>query len=181
MKMQKVMLALVGMTLVFAGMAPAQQVKTDYDRSANFAMYKTYSWEHVKTKDPLNVDRIKHAVNAVLAARGWTLVGSGADVAVVAMEITRDQQTLNTFYDGFGGGWGWRRFGGGGFGEATTTTDTYKVGTVVVDLFDTKTKQLTWRGAASDTLSNNSDTNIKNLNESVDKMFKHFPPRATTK
>lgn len=181
MKMQKVMLALVGMTLVFAGMASAQQVKTDYDRSANFALYKTYSWEHVETKDPLNVDRIKHAVNTVLAARGWTMVDSGADVAVVAMEITRDQQTLDTFYDGFGGGWGWRRFGGGGFGEATTTTDTYKVGTVVVDLFDTKTKQLIWRGAASDTLSNNSDKNIKNLNESVDKMFKHFPPGATTK
>jgi hypothetical protein len=181
MKMQKVMLALVGMTLVFAGMASAQQVKTDYDRSANFALYKTYSWEHVETKDPLNVDRIKHAVNTVLAARGWTMVDSGADVAVVAMEITRDQQTLNTFYDGLGGGWGWRRLGGGGFGEATTTTDTYKVGTVVVDLFDTKTKQLIWRGSASDTLSNNSDKNIKNLNESVDKMFKHFPPGATTK
>jgi hypothetical protein len=181
MKMQKVMLALVGMTLVFAGMASAQQVKTDYDRSANFALYKTYSWEHVQSKDPLNVDRIKHAVNVVLAARGWTLVDSGADVAVVSMEITRDQQTLDTFYDGFGGGWGWRRFGGGGFGEATTTTDTYKVGTVVVDLFDTKTKQLVWRGAASDTLSDNSDKNIKNLNESVDKMFRHFPPGATTK
>ena len=181
MKMQKVMLALLGMTLVFAGMASAQRVKTDYDRSANFALYKTYSWEHVETKDPLNVDRIKHAVNTVLAARGWTMVDSGADVAVVAMEITRDQQTLDTFYDGFGGGWGWRRFGGGGFGEATTTTDTYKVGTVVVDLFDTKTKQLIWRGAASDTLSDNSDKNIKNLNESVDKMFKHFPPGATTK
>jgi hypothetical protein len=97
------------------------------------------------------------------------------------MEIRRDQQTLDTFYDGFGGGWGWRRFGGGGFGEATTTTDTYKVGTVVVDLFATKTKQLIWRGAASDTLSDNSDKNIKNLNESVDKMFKHFPPGATTK
>jgi hypothetical protein len=166
---------------VFAGMASAQQVKTDYDRSANFALYKTYSWEHVETKDPLNVDRIKHAVNTVLAARGWTMVDSGADVAVVAMEITRDQQTLNTFYDGLGGGWGWRRFGGGGFGEATTTTDTYTVGTVVVDLFDTKTKQLIWRGSASDTLSNNSDKNIKNLNESVDKMFKHFPPGATTK
>jgi hypothetical protein len=179
--MQKVMLALVGMTLVFAGMTSAQQVKTDYDRSANFTLYKTYSWEHVETKDPLNVDRIKHAVNTVLAARGWTMVDSGADVAVVAMEITRDQQTLNTFYDGLGGGWGWRRFGGGGFGEATTTTDTYTVGTVVVDLFDTKTKQLIWRGSASDTLSNNSDKNIKNLNESVDKMFKHFPPWATTK
>jgi hypothetical protein len=53
------------------------------------------------------------------------------------------------------------------------------VGTVVVDLFDSRTKQLIWRGAASDTLSDNSDKNIKNLNEGVDKMFKKFPPGAT--
>ena len=116
-----------------------------------------------------------------LAAKGWTQVESGGDVSIVAMEITRNQQTLNTFYDGFGGGWGWRRFGAGGFGEATTTTETYKVGTVVVDLFDAKTKQLIWRGAASDTLSNNSDKNIKNLDKGVDKMFKHFPPGSSKK
>src|SRR5580692_5428820 len=118
MKMQKVMLALVGLTLLFVGMASAQQVKTDYDRSANFALYKTYSWEQVETKDPLNVDRIKHAVNAVLAARGWTLVDSGADVAVVAIEITRDQQTLDTIYDGFWGGNDHHRYVQGGHGSS---------------------------------------------------------------
>jgi hypothetical protein len=180
MRMQQVVVLLIAMVL-FAGKASAQQVKTDYDRGANFAQYKTYSWEHVKTQDPLNVDRIKGAVNAALAAKGWTQVDSGGDVSIVAMEITRSQQTLNTFYDGFGGGWGWRRFGGGGFGEATTTTDTYKVGTVVVDLFDRRTKQLIWRGASSDTLSNNSDKNIKNLDKGVDKLFKHFPPGSSKK
>ena len=181
MKMQKIALALIGALVLFAGTASAQQVKTDYDRSTNFNQYKTYSWEHVKTKDPLDVDRIKSAVNAALAAKGWTQVESGGDVSIMAMEITQNQQTLNTFYNGFGGGWGYRRFGGGGFGEATTTTDTYKVGTVVVDLFDTKTKVLIWRGSESDTLSNNSDKNIKNLDKGVDKMFKHFPPGSPKK
>jgi hypothetical protein len=99
----------------------------------------------------------------------------------MAVETTQNEQTLNTFYDGFGGGWGWRRFGGGGFGNATTTTETYKVGTVVVDLFDTSTKKLLWRGTASDTLSNNSDKNIKNLDKAVTKMFKNFPPDASKK
>jgi hypothetical protein len=175
MKVQRVTAVLIGLMFLFAGAASAQQVKTDYDRSTNFAQYKTYSWENVKTKDALDVDRIKSAVNAALAAKGWTQVASGGDVSIVAMEMTQNQQTLNTFYDGMGGGWGWRRFGGG-FGEATTTTETYKVGTVVVDLFDAKTKELVWRGSSSDTLSNNSDKNIKNLDKGVDKMFKHFPP-----
>ena len=181
MKMQKMTAILIGMLLLFAGKASAQQVKTDYDRNANFAQYKTYSWEHVKTQNPLDVDRIKSAVNTALAAKGWTQVDSGGDVSILAVEMTRNQQTLNTFYDGFGGGWGWRRFGGGGLGEATTTTETYKVGTVVVDLFDTKTKELIWRGTASDTLSNNSNKNIKNLDKGVEKMFKQFPPGSSKK
>jgi len=181
MKLKRVMTFLFGMMFLFAGKSSAQQVKTDYDRSANFAQYRTYTWAQVKTKDPLDVDRIKAAVNAALAAKGWTQVDSAADVSIVAMEIARNQQTLNTFYDGFGGGWGWRRFGGGGFGEATTTTETYKVGTVVVDLFDAKTKQLIWRGASSDTLSNDSDKNIKNLDKGVEKMFKQFPPGSSKK
>jgi len=181
MKLQRAVIVLIGMMFLFAGKSSAQQVKTDYDRTANFGQYKTYSWEKVKTKDALDVDRIKTAVNAALAAKGWTQVDSGGDVSIVAMEITQNQQTLNTFYDGFGGGWGWRGFGGGGFGEATTTTDTYKVGTLVVDLFDTKTKALLWRGTSSDTLSNNSDKNIKNLDKGVEKMFKKFPPGSSKK
>ena len=181
MKLQRALLMLLGMMLLFAGKSSAQQVKTDYDHEANFGQYKTYSWEQVKTKDALDVDRIKSAVNAELAAKGWTQVDSGGDISIVAMEITREQQTLNTFYDGFGGGWGYRRFGGAGLGMATTTTDTYKVGTLVVDLFDTKTKKLLWRGSSSDTLSNNSNKNIKNLDKGVVKMFKKFPPDAPKK
>jgi hypothetical protein len=180
MKLQRAVFVLMGMMLLFAAKSSAQQVKTDYDRSANFAQYKTYSWEQVKTKDALDVDRIKAAVNAALAAKGWTQVESGGDVSIIAVEMTQDKQTLNTFYDGFGGGWGWRRFGGG-LGEATTTTETYKVGTLVVDLFDTKTKQLIWRGSSSETLSNNSDKNIKNLDKGAEKMFKHFPPGSSKK
>jgi hypothetical protein len=178
MNVQRSIFASVGIALLFATASFAQQVKTDYDRSADFSQYKTYSWEKVQTQDPLWVDRIKEAVNAALAAKGWTQVESGGQVAIVAMEMTKNQQTLNTYYDGFGGGWGWRRFGGGGFGEATTTTENYKVGSLVVDLFDANRKNLIWRGSASDTLSDKSEKNIKNLDKGVQKMFDHFPPAA---
>jgi hypothetical protein len=174
MKLQSTKLFSIALFFVLTAAAFAQQVKTDYDHNANFGQYKTYSWEKVQTKDPLLVDRIKDAVNAALSAKGWTQVESGGDVSVVAMEITQNQQTLNTFYDGFGGGWRWRGFGG--FGEATTTTDTYQVGTLVVDLFDAKAKNLVWRGSSSDTLSSNPDKNTKNLDKGVKKMFGHFPP-----
>jgi hypothetical protein len=174
MNVQRSIFATAGIALLFATASFAQQVKTDYDRSADFSQYKTYSWEKVQTEDPLLVDRIKEAVNAALTAKGWTPVESGGNVAIVAMEITQNKRTLNTFYDGFGGGWRW----GGGFGNATTTVDNYKVGTLVVDLFDANTKKVIWRGSSSDTLSDKSDKNIKNLDKGVQKMFDHFPPEA---
>src|SRR5215813_10556385 len=158
----------------------AEQVKTDYDRNADVSRYKTYSWGNIHTADPLWGDRIKAAVNAALAAKGFTEVESGGDVSIMAMEMTKDHQTLNTYYDNFGGGWGWRWGGGLGdsFGTSTTTESTYTVGTLVVDLFDTNAKKLIWRGSASDTLSDKSDRNIKKLNMEMRKLFDHFPPET---
>ena len=164
-------------TLFFVAMlgaAFAQQVKTDFDHQANFSQYKTYSWQEIKPANSLWDARIKSAVDAQLAAKGWTQVDSGGDVAIVAIKTTQTQRTLQTFYDGFGGGWGWRGFGG--FGDATTTEQDYKEGTLVVDLYDAKTKQLIWRGSAEDTLSDKAEKNEKNLDKGVAKMFKAFPP-----
>ena len=172
MNVQRTIIGSIGAALLFATVSSAQQVKTDYDRGADFSRYKTFSWEKVQTQDPLWVDRIKDAVNAALTAKGWTPVASGGDVAVVAMEMTQNHQTLDTFYDNFGGGWRW----GGGFGTSTTSVDNYKVGTLVVDLFDAKTKMIIWRGSSSDTVSSKSNKNIKELDKGVQKMFDHFPP-----
>jgi hypothetical protein len=69
------------------------------------------------------------------------------------------------------GGWRWR-----GMGETTTTVQNYKVGTLVIDLYDASNKQLIFRGTAEDTLSKNPEHNEKTLEKAVDKMFKKFPP-----
>jgi Domain of unknown function (DUF4136) len=174
MKLQSKIATSGGLMLLLACVSFAQHVKTDYDHNTNFGQYKTYSWKTVQTKDPLLVDRIKSAVNGALAAKGWTEVPSSGDVEVFAIETTQNQQTLDTFYNGFGGG---RRWGGfGGFSDATTTVQTYKVGTLVVDLFDAKTQKLIWRSSSSDTLSDKAEKNTKNLDKGVNKMFQHFPP-----
>jgi Domain of unknown function (DUF4136) len=177
MTIQRRAAGVFAMAVLIAASAFGQQIKTDYDRNADFSHYKTYSWGGIHTSDPLSIDRIKAAVNAQLTAKGWTEVASGGDASIMAMEMTQDHQTLNTFYDNFGGGWGWRRFGGFGndFGTSTTTEDTYEVGTLVVDVFDTASKKLLWRGSASDTLSDKSAKNIRNLDKGVEKMFERFP------
>jgi hypothetical protein len=154
----------------------AQQVQTDFDKRVDFAQYKTYSWKKVNVSNALWEPRIKDAVDGQLAAKGWKQVDEGGDVVLLAIGTTQTQRTLDTFYNGFGGGWRWRGFGGSGI--STTTEQDYKEGTLVIDMFDAKSKMLIWRGNAQDMLSGNPDKNEKNLNKAVVKMFKKFPPPA---
>jgi hypothetical protein len=62
-------------------------------------------------------------------------------------------------------------------GIATTHVDTYVVGTLVVDLFDTRTKQVIFRGWATDALSDNPKKETKKLEKDIEKLFKDFPPK----
>src|SRR5260370_14275845 len=86
----------------------AAKVTTDYNHSADFSQYKTYSWLKVEAGDPLWPDRIRAAVDAQLAAKGLTKVPTGGDVSIAAFGTTQNQPRMETFYTGFGGGWGWR-------------------------------------------------------------------------
>jgi len=163
------LIGLVIATVLFFELA-AHAATTDYDHNTNFGQYKTYSWAKVQTNDSLWDQRVKEAVNKELAAKGWSQVLSGGDVVLTARRATHNQHELETFYDGLGG-WRW-----GGLRTATTTVDTYKVGTLVIDMFDANTKSLIWRSTASDTLSGNPEKNTKKLDKEVHKMFQHFPP-----
>lgn len=168
--------ALLSVALLVAAAAWAS-ITTDYDHNVNFINFKTYSWGKLETGNSIWDERTKSAVDSALVAKGWSQVESGGDVLVNAFGKTHPEYTMNTFYDGFGGGWRWRGFGG--VGEATTTIDTYKVGTLVVDMFDPNTKNLIWRGVATDTLSNNPEKNTRKLDGEVHKMFEHFPPNSS--
>jgi Domain of unknown function (DUF4136) len=101
-------------------------------------------------------------------------VPSGGDADGTAIGATHNQQSRDTLYTGFGGGWRWRGFGNTGM--ATTTVRNIPVGRLIVDIFDGNSKQLVWRGIAADTLTGNPEKNEKNLGKSVTEMFKKFPP-----
>ena len=159
------------LTLLGALIAFAKEVVTDYDHSADFSRYRTYSWIHVKAPG-LWQDRITQAVDAQLVAKGWMKVDTGGDAGVTAFGSSRQQPTLTTFYDSFGGGWAWRGLGG----IATTTVQDTPIGTLVVDIFDQHNMKLIWRGVAEDALSGKPDKDEKKLSKIVADMFKHFPP-----
>ena len=151
--------ALRVMIPMFAGVCLLlASVKTDYDHGTDFTHYKTYSWINAKGSTDLWTDRITQDVDQQLAAKGWSKVQAGGEAGVSAFGRTHNEQTLDTFYTGIGGGWRWR----GGFGDSMTTVENTPVGTLIVDVFDANSKKLIWRGTATDTFSAKPENNRKN-------------------
>ena len=170
--MKRITVLLLLATLLFAALpAVAQKVAVDYDHHVDFGKYHTFSIVSVQTESPLWNDRVRRAIRDALTAKGYTPVpGAGGDMSIVAVSTTHARPTLETFYTGLGG-WHWR-----GFGTAETTVHYYRVGTLVVSIFDTPSMRLIWRGYSSGVLAHKADKNIRNLNKAVRKMFQHFPP-----
>lgn len=192
----------------FVGVGVAQSVHTDFDHHADFSRYKTFCVDRVHAADPLYEGRLRDSLNFSLTHRGLQQAGqtlrtrkdegaapvevqTGCDLAVRAIGSVREQQEYTTFYNGFGPGWGYGGWGGYGFGggwggpwggwgggPAITRVEQIPVGTLVVDLYDTHTKRLVFRGIASSDVSSHASTNTRRLNISIDKMFKKFPPKA---
>jgi Domain of unknown function (DUF4136) len=155
---------------------------TDYDKNVSFSNYHSFSiLKGNSSGNPLMDQRAQDDVRNVLTSKGWFDVPAGeAQTAVVVHAATKTKHTYETLYDGWGG-WGWRRGWGGGFGGSTTFVNNYKVGTLVVDIFDAKNKEGIWHGTASDALSDNAKSNAKATEQAVTKMFSKFPGSALAK
>lgn len=154
----------------------AQDVRFDYDRTANFSAYRTYQWvdyKSVRAGDQL-IDRdIKRAVDEQLAGKGLRRVDTGADLYVgYQTSVSQEKE-----FDGLGwGGPPWF----GNWGNSRVVTSTIDIGELAVGLFDPATKQLVWRGLASKTLniSKDPDKNYRTLEKSMLKLFRNYPPAA---
>jgi len=164
----------------------AQDVKTDYDKAENFAHIKTFAIKiGTAWGNPLGESRVLQEFDKSLVEKGWTKADEAkADALVLIHGATQVKRTVDTFYSGgmYGGyGYGgWAGYGGG-MSSSTTSVNEYTVGTLVVDIFDGKTKKLIFRGSATDELSDKPSKNAKKLEKASDKMFKNFPPKADDK
>jgi len=176
--------------LCLAGLALAQDVKFNFDEKADFSKYKTYKWEkHPKSMDldDLTMGQLAKGFDAALATKGLKRVDSGAADLVIVFQFAVSQEKEMTAYTtggygygpGYRGGWGGGMYGGMGGGMTTATTSTINIGNVVLDMYDSSTKQMVWRGMASKTLDAGAkpDKKQKNIDKAAMKMLKNYPPK----
>jgi hypothetical protein len=151
--------------LAFASLLPAD-VKTDF--TSDFNQYKTYSWIAAKSAHDPWAALITRDIDARLAAKGWIKLQSGGDLVVSAFGLTNDKKTLDSNYTDFGGPWKWQQFG-----TADRKVDDIPVGTLIVDVFDGKSKRLVWSSSATEVLAQKPDS--AQLKDSIVYMFRDFP------
>jgi Domain of unknown function (DUF4136) len=168
--------------------ATGPDVRSDFDRSANFTAYHTYGFV-----TPLGTDRagntsivsghFKSAISREMEARGYRLAAANPDLLVNVNVSTRDQTDVQSTpsasmgmgYYGYRGGMysSWPMY------SNDVSTTHYKVGTANVDVVDAARKQMIWEGVVEGKLT---DKILKSPGPAIDnaitQIFLKYPAHA---
>jgi hypothetical protein len=170
MTIMKTKFALCAMLMCIASaVAVGQQVSVNYNHSQSFSGYHTYAWGSNNANQVQNsilAQVAQQDIDAALQGKGLQKVQESQkpDLILLASGGMKQQTSWSA--------WGMRGIGGGMGG---ITPQQNVEATLIVDLHDTKSQSLVWRGIAQDTLSNNGDKNQKLVQSAISKMFKQWP------
>jgi hypothetical protein len=177
--------------LLLSACATYPSVRTDFDPSANFATYRTYTWIPVdvpRGMNPLLFRRVQGSIDQTLRSRGYSQATPG-DFAIAFTIGERDRTEATDYgYWGWGGywgngwgccgwghglGWGW----GNGWGYPSVDVYTVTDRSLIVDIYDVATKRPIWHGVITKTTYPNSDVDYVKLDANVAALLAKFPPQ----
>jgi len=151
--------------------ASAQDIYVNSSPNATFSQYHAYAWGQQQNPNQIAnsflAQEAKTQIEAQMQSKGLKLVqeSENPDLIVVGGGGMKAQTSHNA--------WGIRGIGGGMGG---ITPEQSLTGTLIVDIYDVKAKQLVWRRVAQGTLNEkNSQKNMQLVDKAVAKMFKKYP------
>lgn len=186
-------LALILTLSAISGGCATVSVGYDFDPQADFGGLRSYAWidePREPTGDPridgntLLESRVRQAVDRALLRRGYSRDVSGRPDFLLNFFVTLDRRTsvrtLNGFY-GYGPGWAWTygyRYAPVGWSESYVYE--YDEGTLILDVVESESRQLIWRGSGTDQLSLMSTPERRQdaLDRVAEAMLANFPPPA---
>ena len=171
------------------------KVTVDYDNTADFTKFTTYEYygwagESDEILNPFDKKRIESAFGEELSNRGMKYVEEDGDLIITLYIITeqKTQVTANTtsmgmYGSGYGGYYGYGpRYGWGpgyGMSHSTTTYNEYDyvVGTLIIDIYDAKKKELIWESVGSKTITQDQSSEAKeqNIKKAATQMMSKYP------
>ncbi|MCI0409812.1 MAG: DUF4136 domain-containing protein [Acidobacteria bacterium] len=166
--------------LVTARQAWAVSVKEDYNPATDFSKYKSFRLKRgTPSSSPLTQAKIEKAISSVLTSKGLTAAGDDAGLIIYTHVKIGVEKALDVSSFGYGGYFGWGGWDGD-FGGTSVNVVDVPTGTLMVDMVDSSSQQMVWRGIASGTLPSKTteEKSEQRINKAVAKLLKKFPPPA---
>lgn len=152
------------------------KVTFDYDKDADFARYKTYTFSGAAKELPvgdLNRDRVLKAIENEMQQKGFTK-SDNPDI-IIDVHI-KTQQKVTATATTTGTGWGYRY--GGGFSTTQVNYNEYTDGTLFIIFVDAEKEKIVWEGIGTKTLDENlnPDKREEAINYSIKSIMDKYPP-----
>lgn len=161
----------------FTGCA-TMNVSSQVQRDLNVTSYHTFDWGEPDTlpvgdprlATPFFRDRLEGAVERALAGKGFEHASSSANADLLfhyhasideRIDVNRTDRDL-----------------GYGYTTGGVTVNSFEAGTIVIDVVDTRTNRVIWRGWAQQNLAgviDNPDRMAEMIDEAVRRMMARFP------
>lgn len=164
------------------------KARIDYDKQADFTVYRTFGFPKETGTDrggysTLVTSYFKDSVTTAMEARGYKYAAEHPDLLVnfYMKQQDRTETTANSDI-GFGYGYGYYGYRRGLYSPwplyDRDRTETYKVGTINVDIVDAEKKQLVWEGVLEGRVSDEAMANPKvTVNAVVTDLMRQYPGR----
>ncbi|MEN8250684.1 MAG: DUF4136 domain-containing protein [Bacteroidota bacterium] len=179
-------------SLLLLGSCTSIKVVSDHDSSVDFTKFQTFEYhgwaeESNKLLTEFDQRRVENAFAGEFAKRGLKLVEENGDLIVTLYIVTEEKTktTASTTTMGMGGygsyyGYGPRYGWGPSMTSSYTTFDEYdyKVGTLVVDVYDANEKKLVWESSGSGTIQDNPNNREERIKIAVSKIMAKYPEPA---
>jgi hypothetical protein len=182
--------AVMAMAMLIAGCATTTTPKAriDYDRKADFSVYRTFGFPKETGTDrggysTLVTSYFKDSVTTAMEARGYKYSAEHPDLLVNFYMNTQDRtETRSDANIGVGFDYGYYGYRRGLYSPWPLydydRTETYKVGTINVDIVDAAKKQLVWEGVSEGRISEEAMSNPKvTVNAVVTDLMRQYPGR----
>lgn len=171
--------------IFLAGCTSTPRVNTDFDTNASFTNLNSFAFapDNAETKEVTTLlsKRVRSALAESLQAQGKSMVDEAqADFWVAYHTSVEKRIDVDTYYQAWGiqpYWWYGTRHRNAHF--PTTRVREYKIGTLVVDIIEAKTKSVIWSSSAENTLSKylTPQEREEKIRKVVNAMLAEFPPQ----
>ena len=168
---------LLALVLIMCGCA-STKYNQDFKPGTDFSGHKTYNWRGASSDIPgVSAQQIQHQADTQLASQGFSRTESNPDL-LFDMKVVSRISTGSSTGLGLSIGLPLGRHGSIGLGGGKSMPNDKQEGIIIVDITDTSTNNLIWRGSAEAVpLQHFSLSNEAKLAEVLRKLLSQYPPK----